>query len=872
MNAQPAASPLTTVAIENPEVLRILRDTEEPLCAPADVARAADVPAKNIARTLTRLESDGLVTRILEAFVLTDLGRRALTAIDLAAGREPAAAHPPADLDPDNDVLLLAHDQIRANPLQPRRLDLARAPDRQALDQLKASIVAAGDVLQNLVVFPPDPEGVHVLSAGERRWRAVGELIAEGAWPAGRRLRAIQRENSPGQAAFIGLVENGQRADLNLLEEARAYADLVAETGWSARQAALSTGRDPKTVQQMLQVVRLGAADNIARYQDPADPYTWEDLRRSVQTPQEREADGAGGKQADIEDVMRSSPTRPKDPQPDQYSPVTVIMAGLPDDLEGRLQVARDALSEYDRAATAGDLIAATAAAKTYDAVVWAINGGTHFGCAVGEGGQPSAQKVVAEALAAPLGEIPMWGQAGTFLLEVNGVRTFVVADHGPNRFHLGGYAAFHAADQESPFFSSTGFHSSTNLPGPGTYARAVTRHIVFLMSRKGGGLGPIEEPYRERERPAQWADLPVLQVPVSWLAEDETPPSAPPHTPVTAPAPVGVPMIGGGMAHMPKVPNVPPQRKLTAHEILVLVELAHAAIAAYGPEAEGRWVKCGKYWLDLAAGELKALGLITFSHLMANGPHAGLLELGRERLDDLGYDALAITDDDVARARTAAGEAGADGYATPWLNTGGDGVAQAPPPQGEGDRAEGGGEGVARQPEADPARDARYDLAVSADEDLLDMLVDGLRAVMEPSRGDMDRWSTKSHLFSATRVIDALKAGRGYEAILHLAALVRLDEARMIDIEVALRQALSQAEGEAGPDVLLQLKVGDLVSIGGQASGYRLLSHGRDSGAYDTVTPGFEAQQVSLKIGKDVGKPRTVTLHAIQGFVKGRG
>ncbi|MDP1642749.1 MAG: MucR family transcriptional regulator [Phenylobacterium sp.] len=67
----------------------------------------------------------------------------------------------------------------------------------------------------------------------------------------------------------------------------------------------------------------------------------------------------------------------------------------------------------------------------------------------------------------------------------------------------------------------------------------------------------------------------------------------------------------------------------------------------------------------------------------------------------------------------------------------------------------------------------------------------------------------------------------------------------------------------------LLAFHVGDVVSIGGAASGYRLLAASeRASGAYPVETTQFHAQQVSLKTGRDVGKPRTITLHAIQGFV----
>ena len=326
--SQPA-NPLTIVALQNEAALRALQ-AAGPQRTAAAVAHISGQNPKNMARQLELMARDNLVVQAEAGWTITPAGERALAAMDLARGGDPvrvgsgaqsatsadeqeaggvgSAGQSPASAAlqdsgvgsgaqgatsaaHSNDVLSLRHDQIRPNPLNLRK-------DGQSADieSLADSIEAAGDVLQNLVVFPADGDGIHTLSAGERRWRAVGLLIEQGRWPADRRLRAIARENTAGQTSFIALVENGQRQNLTLIEEARGYQALVEETGWSARHAAHQTGRDPRTVQEMLKVLREADPADVARHEaDPRD-LTWEALRDSVKA-------GREPVQADIEDV-----------------------------------------------------------------------------------------------------------------------------------------------------------------------------------------------------------------------------------------------------------------------------------------------------------------------------------------------------------------------------------------------------------------------------------------------------------------------------------------------------------------------------------------------------------------------------------------
>lgn len=324
MNARtPEVSPVgLSLAAGNAAVLRIFAEGPWLATTPqSELARKAGVSPKNIGRTIENFLREALVhcPEPGDRIEITDAGRHALAVADFAAGRgsRPPAAGAAQPADPD--ALLLPHHAIRPNPLNPRRLNLGEpgqdppTRDRQELDQLKASIAAdlamgGPGVLQSLVVFPPDADGVHDLSAGERRWRAVGELIGEGVWPEGRPLRALQRERSAGLTAFVALVENGQRSNLSMLEEARAYAALVEETGWSARHAALQTGRDPRSVQQMLQVIRDARPADLRRHQESPEDYTWEDLRRSVQEPKAGADPEAEERQLDVEDVAAPLP------------------------------------------------------------------------------------------------------------------------------------------------------------------------------------------------------------------------------------------------------------------------------------------------------------------------------------------------------------------------------------------------------------------------------------------------------------------------------------------------------------------------------------------------------------------------------------
>ncbi len=134
-------------------------------------------------------------------------------------------------------------DQIEPNPFQTR----SRVNEDQ-LAELAASIVANG-VVQPVLVRPL-ASGRYQLIAGERRWRA-SQLAGKETIP------AILRQVSDEQAMEITIVENLQRADLNPMEQARAFERLSREFHMTQEQMATRTGKDRATVANFLRLLRL---------------------------------------------------------------------------------------------------------------------------------------------------------------------------------------------------------------------------------------------------------------------------------------------------------------------------------------------------------------------------------------------------------------------------------------------------------------------------------------------------------------------------------------------------------------------------------------------------------------------------------------
>jgi ParB family transcriptional regulator, chromosome partitioning protein len=137
-------------------------------------------------------------------------------------------------------------DSIEPNPRQPREVF-----DEQALAELVASIRAVG-VLQPVVVRETEP-GRYQLIMGERRWRACREADL----PV---IPAIVRETSDDALLRDALLENLHRQQLNPLEEAAAYQQLLEEFGTTHEELADRVGRSRSHVSNTLRLMNLAPA------------------------------------------------------------------------------------------------------------------------------------------------------------------------------------------------------------------------------------------------------------------------------------------------------------------------------------------------------------------------------------------------------------------------------------------------------------------------------------------------------------------------------------------------------------------------------------------------------------------------------------
>jgi ParB family chromosome partitioning protein len=156
------------------------------------------------------------------------------------------ATPPPAPVAPIESMgkpLEIPLDQIDRNPYQTRtRFDEA------ALTELAQSIAASG-VVQPIVVRPLSG-GRYQLITGERRWLA-SRKAAKATIP------AIVRQVSDEQTLEMTIIENLQRADLNAMEQARAYQRLSQDFKLTQEQMATRTGKERASVSNFLRLLKL---------------------------------------------------------------------------------------------------------------------------------------------------------------------------------------------------------------------------------------------------------------------------------------------------------------------------------------------------------------------------------------------------------------------------------------------------------------------------------------------------------------------------------------------------------------------------------------------------------------------------------------
>ena len=161
--------------------------------------------------------------------------------------KEESAFPPPPTL-PENFERFesLPLDQIAPNEEQPRT-----EFDEERLQELTQSIRAHG-VLQPVTVYR-SADGRYRLIAGERRWRAA-RLAGLSEIPA--LVRTVEAHH----LLELALIENIQREDLNAIEIANAFHNLVTQHGLSHEQIAERTGKDRSTVTNFIRLLKLPTA------------------------------------------------------------------------------------------------------------------------------------------------------------------------------------------------------------------------------------------------------------------------------------------------------------------------------------------------------------------------------------------------------------------------------------------------------------------------------------------------------------------------------------------------------------------------------------------------------------------------------------
>jgi ParB family chromosome partitioning protein len=136
--------------------------------------------------------------------------------------------------------------QIRPNAAQPRQVF-----DEEAMAELVHSIGEVG-LLQPIVVRPIGPDS-YELVMGERRWRASQQAGLD-------RIPAIIRDTDDTDMLRDALLENLHRAQLNPLEEASAYAQLLDDFGITHEELAQRIGRSRPQISNTIRLLKLGPA------------------------------------------------------------------------------------------------------------------------------------------------------------------------------------------------------------------------------------------------------------------------------------------------------------------------------------------------------------------------------------------------------------------------------------------------------------------------------------------------------------------------------------------------------------------------------------------------------------------------------------
>ena len=176
---------------------------------------------------------------------------RGLSAL-MADINEPSTAEDSAPNQPRRADMSVPIESVRPNPDQPRR-----AFTQEALEELSDSIAEKG-IIQPLIVRPdPGQDGSYQIVAGERRWRAAQMAQLH-------EVPVIVRDFDDNEVLEVAIIENIQRADLNPVEEAMGYRQLMDRFSHTQDRLASAMGKSRSHIANLLRLLTL--PDDVQGY------------------------------------------------------------------------------------------------------------------------------------------------------------------------------------------------------------------------------------------------------------------------------------------------------------------------------------------------------------------------------------------------------------------------------------------------------------------------------------------------------------------------------------------------------------------------------------------------------------------------------
>jgi ParB family chromosome partitioning protein len=145
----------------------------------------------------------------------------------------------------DGEHRVVAIEHVRSGKFNPRK-DFSD----DELQELADSISTKGVVQPIIVRAHPDDADAYEIVAGERRWRAAQKAGLHS-------VPVIVRELSDKEVLELAIIENVQRADLNAIEEANGYRDLIERFSYSQEQVSEIIGKSRSHVANTLRLLKL---------------------------------------------------------------------------------------------------------------------------------------------------------------------------------------------------------------------------------------------------------------------------------------------------------------------------------------------------------------------------------------------------------------------------------------------------------------------------------------------------------------------------------------------------------------------------------------------------------------------------------------